>query len=158
KDEGPRKRGANAFEEKPGGYFQAATRVEQKMVFARDLDTHAEVLRGCEVVDDERREIVGGKDEFSDAEGQKARARDFDHDACGDVDEGFRADVGQGTQARAETRGEDHGFHGEPSGEWRVTSDEKRKKRREISLRKRRAMGRRSRCARNDGLRKQEAA
>src|SRR5439155_17478132 len=63
--------GGGIFEEKPGGFFQAAAGVQQN-VFAGDFDAHAEVVVGFQVLDDHVGEVVDVDDDFGDAEGAQA--------------------------------------------------------------------------------------
>ncbi len=100
------------FEEKPGGFFQAATSVEQEF-FAGDFNAHAELFVGFQVVNDHVGEVVDVDDDFSDAEGAQAREGDFEEGATGEFDERFGAIVGERAEAGAEAGGEDHGFHWE---------------------------------------------
>ncbi len=98
------------LEEKPGGFFQAAAGVQQN-VFAGDFDTHAEVVVGFQIVDDQIGEVMDVDDDFGDAERAQARESDFEQSAAGELNEGFGAIVGERTETRAEAGGEDHGFH-----------------------------------------------
>ena len=123
------------LEEEPGGFFEAASGVEQEIVFAGNFNAHAEIVVSIEIVDNHVREMVHVDDDFVDAKGAKASERDFEECAARDFDEGFGARVGERAQARAEASGEDHGFHGKTSDEWRVPSGKKKQI---------------PRCARND--------
>ena len=98
-------------EEKPGGFFQAATGVQQEIVFAGDFDAHAEIVVGFQVVDNHVGEVMDVDDDFGDAEGAQAGESDFEQRAAIDFDERLGASVGEGAEARAEAGGEDHGFH-----------------------------------------------
>jgi len=118
---------ASIFQEKPGGFFQAAAGVEQKILFAGNFDVHAEIVAGFQVVDDRVREVMDVDDDFVDTKRAKARERDFEQRAAIDFDQGFGTPVGERAQARAEAGGEDHCLHTRASGEWRAASDEKRK-------------------------------
>ncbi len=81
------------FEEKPGGFFEAAAGVE-KDFFAGDFDAHAKVFVRFQVVDDLVGEVVDVDDGFGDAEGAEAGESDFEESAAGKFDEGFGARVG----------------------------------------------------------------
>ena len=98
------------FEEKPGGFFEAAAGVEQDFL-AGDFEAHAEVFVGHQVVEDLVGKMVDVDDDFGDAKGAQADEGNFEQSATGDFDEGFRARVGKGAEAGAEAGGEDHGFH-----------------------------------------------
>ncbi len=112
------------FEEEPGGFFEAAARIEQEVVLAGDFDAHAEVVVGFQVGDDHVGEVVNVDDGFGDAKGAQAGEINFEERAGIDFDEGLGTRVGERAEARAETGGEDHGFHERTSGEWRVASGE----------------------------------
>ena len=101
---------AGIFEEKPGGFFQAAAGVQQN-VFAGNFYAHAEVFFGFQIVDDLIGEVMDVDDDFGYAEGAQAGESDFEKCAAGEFDEGLGAIVGERTEARAEAGGEDHGFH-----------------------------------------------
>ena len=79
------------FEEEPGRFFEAAAGVEQPIVFARNLDAHAKVVVGFQVVDDHIREMMDVGDDFVDPEGAEAHEGDFKKGAAGDFHEGLRA-------------------------------------------------------------------
>ena len=102
--------GGRVLEKKPGGFFQAAARVQQN-VFAGNFDAHAEVFVGFQIVDDHVGEMVDVDDDFGYAEGAQAREGDFEKRAAGEFDEGFGAIVGERAEAGAKAGGEDHGFH-----------------------------------------------
>jgi len=98
------------FQEKPGGFFQAAAGVQQN-VFAGDFDAHAEVFVRFQVVGDEIGEVMDVDDHFGDAEGAQAGKGDFEEGAAGDFDERLGASVGERAKASAEAGGKNHGFH-----------------------------------------------
>jgi len=118
---------ACTFKEKPGGFFEAAAGVEQKVIFAGNFDAHAKVVVRLKVVKDHFGKVVDVDDDFADAESAKARESNFKERAAVDFDEGFGQSVGERAQARAKTSGEDHGFHRETRGESRVASNRARK-------------------------------
>jgi hypothetical protein len=83
------------FEEEPGGFFEAASGVEEDF-FMGYFDAHAEVFVGFQVVNDLVGEVVDIDDDFGDAEGAEAGQGDFEEGAAGEFDEGFGTSVGQG--------------------------------------------------------------
>jgi hypothetical protein len=93
------------FEEKPGGFFQAAAGVEEEVVFAGDFDAQVEIIFGAQVGDDLIGEVVDVDDDFGDAEGAEAGEGDFEEGAVVDFNEGFGAGVGEGFEAGAEAGG-----------------------------------------------------
>jgi hypothetical protein len=101
---------SRVFEEKPGGFFEAAAGVEEDF-FARDLDAHVEIIFGFEVVKELIGEMVDVEDEFGDALGAEAGDGDFEEGAAGEFDESFGARIGERAEAGSETGGQDHGFH-----------------------------------------------
>ena len=82
------------FEEKPGGFFQAAAGVQELVVFAREFDAEAEIIFGLEIVEDHPRKVVDVDDEFRDAEMGQTNGGDFQEGAAVDFDESFGARVG----------------------------------------------------------------
>ena len=101
----------STFEEKPRGFFQAPSGVEQEMVFAGDFEAHAEIVVRLEVIDHPIGKMMDVNDDLVDAKSAKPRESDFEERAAVDFDKGFGARIGERAQARAEAGGEDHGFH-----------------------------------------------
>ena len=102
---------AGVLKEEPLGLLQSAASVEQDIVFARDLDAHAEVVVLLQVVDDHVGEVMHVDDHFPDSEGGEAAKGNFQQRVSGDFHQGLGTIVGQGPQAGTESRGEDHGLH-----------------------------------------------
>jgi hypothetical protein len=93
------------LQKKPGGFFQAAARVEEEIVFAGNLDAHTEIIFGFEIVDDHASEMMDVDDGFGDAEGTQAGNGDFEERAAVDFDQGFGARVRERAEASAEAGG-----------------------------------------------------
>src|SRR5260370_5145689 len=87
------------FEEKPGGFFQAAASVQQN-VFAGNLDAHAEAFMGLQVVDDHVSEMMDVDNDFVDAEGAQAGNGNFGKGVAGEVKKSFWASVSELAEAR----------------------------------------------------------
>jgi hypothetical protein len=86
---------ASIFQEKPGGFFEAAAGVQQEIVFAGDFDAHAEIVVGFQVVDNHVGEVMDVDDDFADPKGAQAGESDFEQCAASDFDEGLGARVGE---------------------------------------------------------------
>ncbi len=120
--------GPGGVEEEWRGVFKAAASIEEDGL-GRESDGHAEVAVGAQVVGDHFGVVVRVDHDLKNVEGAKAGEGEVEEGAAGDLDEGFGAVVGEGAQAGAETRGEDHGFHGTgcsrerfSSSTWRIRS------------------------------------
>jgi len=99
------------FEEEPGGSFQTTTRVEQKIIFARDFDAQAKIVVSFQVVDDHVRKVMHVDNHFCDAKHTQASQGDFEKSTAVQFNECFRACIGQGTKTCAKASGKDHGLH-----------------------------------------------
>ena len=98
------------LQEKPSGFFEAAASVEQNLL-AGDFNAHAEVAIGLEVFDDFVCEVMDIENDLADAKGTQAAEGELKEGTAADSDQRFGAVVGERTQARAQTGGENHGLH-----------------------------------------------
>jgi len=98
------------LQQKPSGFFKAATGVEQDL-FARNFNTHAEVVVGLQVINNPIREVMDIENHFIDTEGAQTAEGELEEGAAGDRDKRFGTVVGERPQTRAQASGENHRLH-----------------------------------------------
>ena len=98
------------LQEKPSGFFEAATGVEQDLL-AGNFNAHAEVAVGLEVIDDFVCEVMDIENDFADAEGTQTAEGELKESTAADSDQRFGAVIGERTQARPQASGENHRLH-----------------------------------------------
>jgi len=66
--------------------------VEQH-IFARNFNTHPEIIMGLQILDDQIRKVMHVDDDFADTEGPQASEGNFEEGAPGEFDQRLRAIV-----------------------------------------------------------------
>ncbi len=109
-----RMNGASAPEldrsEKPCGLLQAAACIQQNL-FAGKFNVHAKISRGFHGIDHHVSIVMDIDNYVLNAKFTQAGKRDFQHGASGNLYQRLGAIVGERAQARAQSGGQDHGFH-----------------------------------------------
>src|SRR6266566_8182189 len=101
---------AGILKEKPGGFFQAPASIQQDLL-ARDFNAHAEVIVDFQIFEKKIGKVMDVDDYLADPKGAQTAERDLEQRAAGDFHQRLGTTVGERAEARAETGGEDHGFH-----------------------------------------------
>src|SRR5579864_580502 len=98
------------FGKEPCSFFEPAAGVEQE-VFARDLNTHAEIVLLLQIINYHVGKVMQVDDHFADSKLLEAAKRDLEQRVSGHFHQGFRAIVGERAKAGAEAGREDHRPH-----------------------------------------------
>src|SRR5579864_1956426 len=99
------------LKEEPFGLLQSAAGIEQDIVFARDLNTHSEVVVILQVIDNHVGEVMHVDDYVLDSEGGETAKGDLQQRVPGNFYQCLGAVIGQGPQAGTEPCGKNHGLH-----------------------------------------------
>src|SRR5215471_2941916 len=94
----------------PAGFLQSAAGIEQN-VFSRDLDMHAEIMVGLQVLDHHVRKVMDIDNDVSNSESAQSRERDLEQRLAGYLHKRLRPMIGERPQASTQTCSEDHRLH-----------------------------------------------
>src|SRR5205085_4235881 len=79
--------------------------------FARDFNMHAEVVVGLQKIQDHTSKMMHIDDHLADSGGPQARECNLQQRASVHFHQGLGTIIGKGPQARAQSGGQNHGFH-----------------------------------------------
>src|SRR5207245_9898641 len=98
------------LQKKVGSLFQPAASIQQRLL-ARDRNPHAEVVVGFQVFHNHVGEVMHVDDHLANSKVIQTRERDLQQGAAADFHQRLGTTVGKRPQARAQTGGQNHGFH-----------------------------------------------
>ena len=104
-------RAVGILEEKIGGLFQSAAGVEQDL-FARDFNTHAEVIVRFQILDNHVGEVMDVDDHFADSESARKRESVISSNVRPSISTSALGRLSvSGRKSRAEAGGQNHRLH-----------------------------------------------